>query len=91
MLTVWKYHIAVNDLVIIAMPKGAQILTVQLQNETPVIWALLNPAETETELRTFICAGTGHNINVPAEKLVYINTYQLLNGGFVGHLFEKTE
>ena len=39
---IWKFGINPNK-IIVEMPKDAEILTIQTQNETPCIWALVNP------------------------------------------------
>jgi hypothetical protein len=40
------------------MPAGASILTVQVQNKTITLWALVNTKNSES-LRTFEIFGTG--------------------------------
>ena len=57
------------------MPKDAEILTIQTQNETPCIWALVNPEHD-------IYYDMGINRK-------YINTFQLGGGSLVFHLFER--
>ena len=66
------------------MPKGAEILTVQLQG-VPCFWALVEPS-AKNEKRTFIIHGTGHNISTENKK--YIGTYQECEGSLVWHVFE---
>lgn len=87
LLNIWKYPIPVQDEIQIEMPKGARVLTVQMQDEQPCVWALGNPV-AEKEIRQFHMAGTGHPIE-HAEKLTYIGTFQMKNGTLVLHLFEK--
>jgi len=71
------------------MPKDAEILTIQTQRDKPYIWALVNP-ENEKELRHFEIYGTGHDINdEEGINRKYINTFQLYNGSYVFHLFER--
>jgi hypothetical protein len=71
------------------MPKDAEILTVQTQNEKPCIWALVNP-ENDKELRYFEVYGTGHGIHYDMGiERKYINTFQLDDGSLVFHLFER--
>lgn len=69
----------------IEMPEGAKILTMQLQNGTPCIWALVEPNAPKTE-RIFEVLVTG--IGFKDSPATYIGTYQF--GGFVGHVFEIT-
>jgi hypothetical protein len=71
---------------IIEMPKGAEILSVQIQNGemfNECIWAKVNP-ENELEKRQFELIGTGHKFDDTNKE--YIGTYH--NGPFVCHLFE---
>ena len=87
---IWKFEINPNK-VIVEMPKGAEILTIQTQNGTPCIWALVNP-ESEKEKRHFEVYGTGHNIHYDMGIVrKYINTFQLEGGLLVFHLFERIE
>lgn len=84
---IYKYQLEVKDYFSIVMPKGASILTVQVQQGIPCIWAIVDPEQILMETRNFRIFGTGHPILVSA-KNSYIGTFQLQNGGFVGHLFE---
>lgn len=85
---VWKFEIDPKKF-IVEMPKDAEVLTIQTQNEKPYVWALVNP-DAHTELRQFEVYGTGHNIHydMGAERK-YINTFQLQGGSLVFHLFER--
>lgn len=84
---VWKF--AINPKTTLEMPKGASILTMQLQNGIPCIWALVNP-ENEKELRYFEIYGTGDSIDCVGKK--YIGTFQVQSSiVLVYHLFERVE
>lgn len=85
MAVVYKYQLVVTDWQLVTMPKEAKILTVQVQNGTPCIWALVNP-ENETEDVPIRIHGTGHNISDP-ERLAYIGTFQMPRYGLVFHAF----
>jgi hypothetical protein len=87
MRTIWKYEIPIADKFVLQMPITAKILTTQIQNGLPVMWAVVNTEEKLKE-RTFYLFGTGHRF--PEEHNVrYINTFQI--DSFVGHLFEDCE
>lgn len=73
----------------IEMPIGAQILTIQKQQNDVCIWALVNP-ENNTEKRKFETIGTGWEIVQP-EKRKYITTLQEMGGSLIWHYFEITE
>jgi len=71
-LRIFKYPIErPEQKLLIYMPKGAVILTVQTQNETPCIWALV-AENAEHEMREFRMYGTGHEIKEDIKKLQYV-------------------
>lgn len=84
MLTVWKYVLPVTDLFSLQMPKGGELLTVQLQGDEAQLWALVEP-EREREDRHFRLAGTGRLIT--ENVFQYVGTFQT-RMGLVFHLFE---
>jgi hypothetical protein len=87
MVTVWKYPVTIIDDWTISLPAGAQVLTVANQGEQACLWALVDPSQPTTERRRFRIAGTGHPIGT-SDDLRYINTFQLMAGALVFHLFE---
>jgi hypothetical protein len=88
MQTIYKYPLEMEDEQTLSLPMGAKILSVQTQRETPCIWALVDiGSNLPFQDRVFILRGTGHPIN--ESSLLYIGTFQLENGEFIFHLFEK--
>jgi len=85
MKSVWKFPLEITDVNVVIMPKGAKVLTVQMQNGTPTIWALVDIGVESVE-RRFKLHGTGHNFNDYGDYATYVGTFQ--DGPFVGHLFE---
>jgi hypothetical protein len=85
MKTIYKYPVDVNDTVSVSMPIGSEILCVQMQNDIPCIWALVDN-EKDDVLREFTWYGTGHSVKENPGK--YIGTIQMMNGRLVFHLFE---
>ncbi len=87
---VWKFEIEVGNKFKLTMPENSFILDVQIDQKTekPCIWVLVNP-ENKAQERFFDVVGTGHDIdfNVTA-GMGYVGTFQLMEGRFVGHLFE---
>ena len=72
------------------MPKGAKVLSFQVQLEQLTFWALVNE-NAPLESRDFIVAGTGRTIPKALEDwLHYIGTAQQAGGALVWHLFEAT-
>ena len=88
MKRVYKYPLDIQDEVIVMMPKGARVLSVQVQNGRPCLWAAVDPNEMTLEERRFRIAGTGHPIQ---DDVVdgFIGTIQMYDGRLVFHLFEE--
>ena len=91
MRKVFKYDIPVDDRPSVSLPKGAQILSVGVlpvgaQGLRIKLWALVNPAETDTEVRQLRVVGTGHAI-VDGD-LVFLGTVTFHDGALVFHVFE---
>lgn len=84
MLTIYKYQFQIADKVAIEMPAQAQVLSVQMQNDTPTMWVKV-VTDRPKELRTFLIFGTGHAMN-PHFEYSYVATIQ--DRGFVWHIFE---
>lgn len=83
-IRVFKYPLPVDDYVAITMPAAAEVLTVQVQNGRPYLWAKVDtrrPAVTHG----FYVVGTGHPFPVLARA--YVGTFQLEGGGLVFHVF----
>jgi len=81
METIYKYEgkIGIFEL---EMPKGAKILSCQMQKDILCIWALVDKFKS-TKKSVFNVYGTGLDID-PTDK-EYISTVQ--NGPFVWHIF----
>lgn len=87
--TIWKFQLQVLDTQFIWIPKNAEILSVQNQNEVPCMWALVNPTE-EKEEKCFEIFGTGHDVHCDMGiDRRFIGTFQLHTGSLVFHLFER--
>ena len=87
MHTIHKFQVPLVDIPVLFMPKGSNILSFQVQNNIPVIWALVDD-EAVMENKRFIMLGTGHPAsNVIDHLCKYIGTIQL--DGLVWHLFHK--
>lgn len=86
MKTIYKYPLRVIDEQIIYIPWGAKILSVQVQNGDPCLWALVDSMRTKQEY-TIQIVGTGQYIDDPLEELQFLETFQI--DSFVGHVFYK--
>lgn len=87
MKTIWKYPLELIEEQEINAPVGAQILTVQAQNEQPCLWALVDDDDTARHRLYIRIHGTGHGIPNP-DKMEYISTFQLAHGSIVFHVFK---
>jgi len=89
MKVIYKYNIVIADEPIVAMPKGAQILSIQEQNSYFWIWALVNPDAPE-ESRKFKIFGTGESrIDSAFDNLRHVATVREKNRPLVWHIFEE--
>lgn len=88
MKRIFKYPVEITDDSKIMMPRGADVLSVQMQGEVPCVWTLVDDAAPMVK-RKFKLRGTGH----PAEDLfadMFVGTFQM-RGGLVFHLFDAGE
>ncbi|MEE9612818.1 MAG: hypothetical protein V3W19_16315 [Desulfatiglandales bacterium] len=68
------------------LPLGAEILAFQKQDNTPVIWVLIDEHHPQIETRHFAVRGTSEAMNDWRSSDIYIGTVQI--SPFVWHLFE---
>lgn len=89
MRSIWKYQITTKDEQTIAMPGGAELLTIQMQFDNLCVWALVDP-DKPTKERTIRIFGTGHPIDADELRVMrYLGTYQLNGGALVFHAYDK--
>lgn len=90
-ITILKYPLNTDERQIVPMPMGAEILSVGIQGEKPVLWALANTAGVILP-RVILTARTGQWIpqDMASHSRKFIGTYQIPDGSevFVGHVFE---
>ena len=82
---IWKFELQFTDMQILAMPVGAKILDVQMQNGNLQLWALCDN-EMQNENRKIAIYGTGNP--VPSNSGEHIATFQMSDGNLVFHVFE---
>ena len=86
MKKIYKYSILPLKTTL-SIPAGAKILSMQLQNALPVIWVEANiDVSIPNEDRYFKVLGTGFEVDENCKA--FIGTFQMLDGTFVGHLYE---
>jgi hypothetical protein len=66
------------------IPPTSEILCVQMQGNTPTLWALVPPIGDTLDTRTFRLVMTGEDSVYPGD--VYVGTVQ--DGPWVYHVFE---
>jgi len=84
MKTIWKYEL--KPVTTLQVPIGAKTLCVQVQDNLPCIWMLVDP-ENKKESRTFNVYGTGQIILEKSGE--YVGTIQMNKGALVFHIFEQ--
>ena len=87
-MRIWKWTLDVIDLQYVQMPRGAKVLSVQMQGGAPQLWALVDEKETQ-EPRAFTTYGTGHPLPEVLDYGRFVGTYQVHNGELVFHVFEQ--
>lgn len=83
---VWKFELPTRGEVLLSMPANATTLTVQLQDDRPVLWALVAPMNAEvTRLISVVPTG----VALP-EGGTYVGTFQVKVSRrvWVGHVFD---
>lgn len=88
MNTIWKFELKVTDSQRVTIPTGAVMLSVQVQNGVPVLWALCNPGRPPSTVLIHT-HGTGHDVGPSRGQ--YVGTYQVHGGELVFHVFATTE
>jgi hypothetical protein len=74
----------------VTMPRGAELLSCQVQHGEITIWALVDLTEDDV-VRTFRVFGTGHDVPDALTFHHYVGTVQFMNGQLVFHVFEVTK
>ena len=87
-MVIFKYTLAVTDVQELEMPEGAQLLTVQVQNGEPQLWALVD-RYANTVTRRIVIYGTGHEVH--PDPGTYVATFQQAGGALVWHVFDRGE
>lgn len=85
--TIYKYPLLILDEQDIEMPMGSGIMSVQMQNGQPCLWAFVNTDNTPVKRKIQI-RGTGHSCKGVGE---YISTFQMKDGELIFHAFATKE
>ena len=83
--SVWKYPLEIKKIQQIIIPVESEILTIQIQDNIPTLWALVRP-NSPSGRRVIQMTGTGFDDSLRLFG-TYINTVQLQDGT-VWHYFD---
>ena len=84
-MKILKFSLRIKARQEIEMPASAQLLSAQMQGDTPQLWALCNE-HAKKEYRLLSTYGTGERM--PPEPGIYVATFQACDGLLVWHLFD---
>jgi len=88
-MKIYKYPLKRGERdIVIEMPVGSKILSVNNQYDYPVIWALVDEEIKHTEGRHIVYYLTGEKFEIDSEH-IFIGTCLFDNGSFIIHVFEK--
>ncbi len=73
---------------VISMPKSAKLLSVGLQ-QFPSVWAMVDPAETETKSVTIYAVAAGVDLWFPFASVDFLGTVITARGHLAWHIFYK--
>lgn len=83
---IFKYQLGPGKNIVM-MPEMSIPLTVQVQYDQPMLWALVDTDKKDVE-RTFHVFPTGRELQIDF-CFQYISTFQLNGGALVFHVFEE--
>ncbi len=84
--SIWKFPLEIQSLQLVPMPKGARLLSVQVQGGTICLWAEVDLDASEI-LRHIWMPGTGHDLY--DGDTTFIGTVQ--TPPFVWHVYDGGE
>lgn len=88
-MIIWKFPLEIIDSQEIEVPPLHRCLSVQIQQGTPCLWALVDDADKQRVQARIRVFGTGHPIDASITNLVFIDTFQVMQGSLVFHIFEQ--
>jgi hypothetical protein len=87
--TIYKYPIDTLDQFTVRMPKGAQVVHVDMQMGSAQMWAMVDTEQSDVP-RKFALRGTGHDCeDMPVSA--HVGSFQMHGGRLVFHLFDLGE
>lgn len=89
MKKIFKYEIQPEDYQKLELPKGSKILSVLEQYEKVVLYALVNPSESNVEVYDIAVKGTGHDFPPKLDSYTFLGSVKLMRGVLIFHIFYK--
>ena len=90
MKQIYKYPLQITYSQFIRIPKGSEILDIQMQNEVPQIWALVDPEAEVIEIKIEMY-GTGEAVveeeGFQRQFLATVQEVITMYGSWVWHFF----
>lgn len=84
-MTIWKYPLKIQSEQTIEAPIGFVPLSVQMQGNTPTLWALIHNEHDPRGIFPILMVGTGWQFDLPTTSDLFLGTVQ--HDGFVWHYF----
>lgn len=81
-MSIWKFPLVIRGTQHIDAPKGWKPLHIGMQNDKPMLWAMVDPT-ADVVSYDIRCIGTGHDTDLPPES--YLGTVSM--SWFVWHFF----
>lgn len=84
---IFKYELKLDTVNIVSMPKGAEVISVIEQNNGIVVYAIVDPDETQMVDKVFTIVGTGRDMTFDADDYVFLGTVSMFAGRYIWHVF----
>ena len=89
MRTIWKYQLQEGLHNVLEVPKGARFLSIARRLDQPILYALVNPKESEVEHWSIYVVGTGNPLPDDMEsRWEFLSTVVTFEGRLVWHCWK---
>ena len=88
MRTIYKYPLEITDIQYINIPESYEILSVKVQNDIPVLYAIVEDSR-ESRSVGIVMKGTGHPFNENVGVEDFVGTININQGNLMFHIFIK--
>ena len=87
-MRIYKYELMRKNEFTVNLPRGFKFLDVQVQRGKPYMWCLVDENESAYPT-TFYIHSTGRSVDTAHKE--FLGTFQMHDGDFVFHLFQKSQ